>query len=205
MAPALVQEAARQGKRLSSQAAQRLLEATGGDFDAACRELDKLVLYVGAQETISPADVEMVVSASAEGNQFAFADAVGMRDSRSALRFLDALLPPGAKRGTALPILGMLARQLRLLWQAKVLQAAGSRERASLQERLPEGHNYRAAVQGKDWLAGKLRQQAQAWTEEDLARGIILLYETDRRLKGRTEEQIEERPALELLIAELCR
>lgn len=205
VAPALVREAERQGKRLPLRTAQRLLEATGGDFDAACRELDKVVLYVGAEATISSEDVEAVVSASAEGNQFAFADAVGMRDSRTALRVLDDLLPPGTKRGAAIPVLGMLARQLRLVWQAKVLQTVGPQQRASLRQRLPEGHNYWAAVAGRGWLADKLQEQAKAWTEEDLARSMILLYETDRRLKGRTEEQIEDRLAMELLIAQLCR
>jgi DNA polymerase-3 subunit delta len=204
VAAALAAEASRQGKRLASPVATRLLETVGGDFDAACRELDKLVLYVGERAEIAAADVDRVASASAEGNAFRFADAVGLRDSRQALRLLDDLLPPGSRRGAALGIIGMLARQLRLLWQAQAVRGVkDAKER--LADRLPEEHNYLAATAGRAWLQRNLSTQAGKWTPEELAHAFLLLYETDRRLKGLSDEQIDERLAMELLLAELCR
>ncbi len=204
VAGALSAEATAQDKRLARPAAQHLLEMVGGDFDAACRELDKLVLYVGDQPEIAAADVELVASASVEGNIFRFADAVGLRDGRQALRLLDDLLPPGSKRGSALGIMGMLARQFRLIWQAQAMRGVrDAKER--LADRLPQEHNYFSATGGKSWMQRNLATQAGKWKPEELARGFLLLYETDRRLKGLSDGQIDERLAMELLIGELCR
>jgi DNA polymerase-3 subunit delta len=201
-AAALAAEAQGQGKRLTPAVATRLLEMVGGDFDGAWRELDKLALYVGEQPEITLADVDLVASASAEGNTFRFCDAVGMRDTRQALRLLDDLLPAGSRRGAALGIIGMLARQLRLLWQAQAVRGVqDARER--LAERLPEEQNYFTATAGKSWLVRNLANQAGKWRPEELARALLLVYHTDRRLKGLSEEQIDERLAMELLIAEL--
>jgi DNA polymerase-3 subunit delta len=204
VAAALAAEAARQGKRLAPAVATRLLEMVGGDFDGACRELDKLALYVGERPEIAAADVDLVASASAEGNAFRFCDAVGLRDSRQALRLLDDLLPPGSRRGSALGIVGMLARQLRLLWQAQATRGVQD-AKGRLAERLPEEHNYFAATAGKSWLVRNLSTQAGKWQPDELARALLLVYETDRRLKGLSEGQLDERLAMELLIAELGR
>ena len=204
VAAALSTEAGTQGKRLSRPVAQRLLEMVGGDFDAACRELDKLVLYVGERPEIAAPEVDLVASASAEGNIFRFADAMGLRDSRQALLLLDDLLPPGSKRGSALGLVGMLARQFRLLWQAQAVRGVpDARERFT--DRLPQEHNYFSATAGKQWMQRNLATQAGKWKPEELAQGLLRLYETDRRLKGLSDGQLDERQAMELLIAELCR
>jgi DNA polymerase-3 subunit delta len=204
VAATLAAEAARQGKRLPPAVAMRLLEMVGGDFDGACRELDKLVLYVGERPEIAAADVDLVASASVEGNTFRFCDAVGLRDARQALRLLDDLLPVGSRRGSALGIMGMLARQLRLLWQAQAVRGVQD-AKGRLAERLPEEHNYFAATAGKSWLVRNLSNQAGKWKPEELGRALLLVYETDRRLKGLSDGQIDERRAMELLLAELGR
>ncbi|HEY3397775.1 MAG TPA: DNA polymerase III subunit delta [Armatimonadota bacterium] len=205
-APTLSAEAREQGKRLSGPAAQKLLELVGGSLDSACQELDKLVLFVGDREEIEPADVELVVSASQEGNMFRLSDSVGRREARPALQALRDLLPPGSRRGSALPLVGMLARQIRLLWQAQAKTAAGrGGTPEALRERFPTEHNYFTAAAGKDWLQRNLAQQSARWPEGELARALLLIYETDRRLKGLGEGPVDDRLAMELLIAELCR
>ena len=203
-AAVLAAEATAQGKRLPRAVATRLLQAVGGDFDSACRELDKLLLYVGDRAEIAPADVDLVASASVEGNTFRFCDAVGLRDSHQALRLLDDLLPVGSKRGSALGIIGMLARQFRLIWQAQA--ARGVKDaKDRLADRFPEEHSYFAATAGKQWLQRNLTAQASKWQPEELAQAFLVLYHTDRRLKGLSDGQIDERLAMELLLAELCR
>ncbi len=204
VAAALAEEARGEGKQMARGAAQRLLEMVGGDFDAACRELDKLVLYVGERAEITVREVEEVASASAEGNVFRFADAVGMRDTRQALRLLDDLLPPGSKRGAALPLIGMLARQLRLIWQAQAVRGV-PQAKERLGDRLPQEHNYFSATGGRAWMQRNLTAQAAKWRPEELAQAFLLLYETDRQLKGLSDGQLEDRPAMELLLAELGR
>ncbi len=200
----LMSEASRQGKRLAHFGATRLLETVGGNFDAACRELDKLLLFVGDRSEITVADVSLVAAASAEGNTFGLCDAVGLRDAGQALQRLDELLPAGSKRGAALPLIGMLGRQLRLLWQVQATRGEPE-ARQRLADRLPHEHNLFGATAGRDWLQRKLATQAARWTPDELAQAFVRLYETDRRLKGLTEEQVEERLAMEMLIAELCR
>jgi len=203
---ALAQEAATSGKRLAPTAAGLLEELTGVDFDLACRELDKLVTYVGERETIQPADVDALVSSSAEVQAFKLGDALGDRNARAALRLLDELLPPTARRGAGIPLLGSVTRQLRLLWQARALLEAGGAGQEQVRGRFPDNQNLTQATAGRQaWLAEKLARQARGFSAERLARAYLLAYETDRRLKGRGEGQVDDRLAFELLISEVCR
>jgi DNA polymerase-3 subunit delta len=204
--PALIGEAKRLGKVLSGPAAGKLAELTG-DFDAGCRELGKLALFTGDHQSITVEDVESMTSASAETTTFVFCDALGMRDAKSALRHLDMLLPPGTRRGAGLGLMGMIARQLRLVWQAKAVRdARQGAESLEFRQRLPqEQHNYFAEMKGKEWLERKLAGQAARWSHSELARALLLLQETDRRLKGLTEGSLDDRTALQLFVAEVCK
>lgn len=202
---ALLEEAERLGKRLQGKAAVKLAQLTG-DFDTAYRELEKLALYTQDRGEITEQDVEAMTSASAEANIFQFLDELGMRNARMALRHLETILPPGTRRGAGQAVVGSIARQLRLIWQAKALR--DHREEARSEEfraRFPSRHNYFEALKGKDWMGEKLARQAARFTHEELARALLLLNLTDQRLKGRTEENLDDRTALQLFVAEVCK
>ena len=203
--PALVAEAARLGKILPGPVAAKLAELTG-DYDTACRELEKLTLFIGDRDRITAEDVDAMTSASAETTMFVFCDALGIRDGRAALRSREGLLPPGTRRGAGIGLVGMIARQFRLLWQAKAAREVKGEAPPEFRRRFPQGqHNYFNEIKNKDWLADRLGRQAAKWTHPELARAFLLLRETDRRLKGMGDGNLDDRTALQLFIAGVCK
>ncbi len=205
-----IQEAEQLGKKISPQAAEQLIELTGGSIDRIAAELEKIALYVGETQVIDEVAVAAVTSVSQQATNFQLADAIGNRDAPTALHALSVLLPSTAARGAGIPLVGMIARQLRLIWQIRALAREGVRlDRgqqvpAELAEMLPEHQCVIDAVGNRDWLARKLTAMAHNFTDPQLARGLARVQQTDLILKGQAEENIDDRLALETLIVELC-
>lgn len=207
-----VQEMDRLGKSMDYDAAALLCENVAGDIDRLMRELEKLASYVGERFEVTAEDVEAVSVRFSQADIFALMDAIGQKDAATALRLLDGVVEEGSDRGEFLGFLGMLARQLRLIWQAryvrqcKVPVGAVQKLPDEIAARLPERHNFVDATSGnKGWLAEKFTQQAAMFSDGQLARAMDRLCQADLALKGGGEARIDERTVVELLIAQLCR
>ncbi|MGD9496337.1 MAG: DNA polymerase III subunit delta [Armatimonadota bacterium] len=198
------------GKRITHSAAQTLCETAGTDLDRLLREIEKLAAYVGVREEVTDADVREVSAHVSAADVFKLMDAIGARDAAAALTMLDGVLPEHAKRDECIRFVGMVTRQLRLIWQARYLRQC----HVSLAElrdlppevarRLPEHHSFLEAVKGKDWLAEGLTRQAARFSDGQLARALDRVYQADLALKG-AGGKLDHRTVVELLIADLCR
>ncbi|NQU40279.1 MAG: DNA polymerase III subunit delta [Lentisphaerae bacterium] len=80
------------GVRAGRAVVQSFVARVGLDSRLIVSEVDKLVAYIGARETVKPADVEAITSASREAAGWDLADAVGRRDLVQALNVLRQLL-----------------------------------------------------------------------------------------------------------------
>lgn len=207
-----VQEMDRLGRAMQYDAAGLLCENVAGDIDRLVRELEKLVSYVGERVEVTVKDVEAVSVRFSQADIFALMDAIGQKDAATALRLLDGVVEEGSDRGEFLGFLGMLARQLRLIWQARYVRQskvpAGQTRKLpdEIAARLPERHNFVDATSGnKGWLAEKLTKQAAMFSDGQLARAMDRLCQADLALKGGGEARMDERTVVELLIAQLCR
>ncbi len=106
--------------------AVRLLAATvGNDLWRMHQEIGKLI--AGASGTITAADVREVVIEQAESAIFAFTDAIGQRQQRTALTLLAREREAGAE---PLYLLAMLTRQFRILLQMALAIDAGTPQSA---------------------------------------------------------------------------
>jgi DNA polymerase III subunit delta len=114
--------AKQQGKLLTPKAASFLTEWVGVEEFALAQELEKLILYVGEAGTIDVADVQQVVSYQRSFSSFEMMRFVGQRDASKALMALRNLMLADE---APLAILGLLARQVRLIWQVKDGQDRG--------------------------------------------------------------------------------
>ncbi len=147
-------------------------------------ELDKLVAYAAGRR-IEESDVDALVAAEDVANIFVFADALGMRDSESAYRALRGILARGEQ---PLIVLSMIARQTRLLIQAKESDRLA-----------PDALAHALGVHS--FVAGKLLQQSARFSMLDLERAHAAVLEADIAIKtGRMDEMV----ALDVLVAELC-
>ncbi|MGQ9731707.1 MAG: DNA polymerase III subunit delta [Candidatus Zipacnadales bacterium] len=205
----VIGEAKRLGKRLDPQAAGLLVEMAGRDHGALASEIEKLSLYVGNGKTISIPDVQAVAVRSAESTSFELVDAIAEGNTARALTILPTLVPAHNATSAAIPLLGMIARNLRLLWQAAHLAQRGmpiDRLRQlppELADLLPQQHNIMEATQ-RSFVAQKLARHARNFTDEQAAISLERVLYADRALKGQTNEHLDARLVIERLVTELC-
>ena len=114
--PVVDREARQSGKNLTLAAAQRLVEMVGNNLAELTQELEKLALFAGPENTLTPALVTQLASHSRTYNIFALVDALGTPGFHQRLTTLGQLLDLGEHPAK---ILGMLAWQVRLLIRVK--------------------------------------------------------------------------------------
>ncbi len=163
----LTQESRSLGKTLTLAAAQRLVEIVGDNLAELSQELEKLALYAGGEKSLTPALVNQLTTHSRTYNIFALVDALGEAGSHKRLIALGQLLDLGEPPAR---ILGMLARQLRLLIRIKEGAAAGPGDQARSLN-LPQG------------VLRRLSQQAAHFSEAALRSHLFLLHHVDLQLK----------------------
>ncbi|MGH7363905.1 MAG: DNA polymerase III subunit delta, partial [Candidatus Methylomirabilales bacterium] len=184
----LREEALRLGKRLTPEAAGLLVSLLGPETQRLAAELEKLTLFIGEGEQIEAGSVEALVGEERVRRIFELADAVASRDLEAALHLSRRLLALGEP---PLALLGMLARQLRLLLRAQDGLAAGKR-----------GPDLARELGLQPFLGPRLEAQARqvspAWVEGGLKR----LARLDAELKGGRRDGAL---SLDLAYLDLCR
>ncbi len=106
------------GKKMSPAAWTELGKKTGWDLRRSLAELEKLIFFIGEREIIDQNDVIELVGKTKEDSVFDLTSALGQKNIAAALSALKALLEQGMH---PLMILTMLAREVRLLIQARIL------------------------------------------------------------------------------------
>ena len=165
------QEARSLGKTLTLAAARHLVEMVGENLADLSQELAKLALFAGEEKTISPNLVLQLASHSRTYTIFALVEALGEADAGKRLSALDQLLDLGEPPAK---ILGMLARQLRLLMRYKENAPGASPAALAGSLKLPQG------------LVRKLGQQAARFSLPALKSHLYLLHQADLHLKTST-------------------
>ncbi|MFP3867842.1 MAG: DNA polymerase III subunit delta [Desulfobacteraceae bacterium] len=182
----LAGEANRLGKVLAPAAAQRLIESVGDNLLDLAQELEKLVLYMDPEKTITADMVGHLSSPSRSYSIFALVDALGQQQPSQALQVLNRLLEMGEP---PLRILVMLARQLRLLIRLQEYQGPAAVDEIASHLGLPRS------------VVGKLQRQAAHFRVADLRSHLYTVHLADQGMKSGTA------PAqlwLEKIILELC-
>lgn len=174
--------------RLDAAAVSDLAEFVGDDLRQLDQELIKLANYAGSGRTVTRADVRLLVAATRAASIFDLVEALGGGDGARAARLLQHILDADGEQ--PLVVLTMIARQYRLLLQAKALQGQGARPpEVARTLGLPE------------WTVGKLLTQAKGHTFAGLQRSLEAVLATDEAIKtGR----MGDREAMDVLLAQLA-
>ena len=174
------------GGQMSDPAAQLLASFVGGELRQLSNEVAKLVTYAGPGKVVEPEHVRLLVNEAAETNIWALVDGVGRGQLRPALGALQQLLEAGERPER---IMGMVARQVRLLVQA----------RDCAERKVSEGETAKAlGVSG--FQLRKVQEQARLFRLERLKEMHRRTQEADVAIKtGRQGATL----ALELLVTEL--
>ncbi|MCS7309134.1 MAG: DNA polymerase III subunit delta [Armatimonadetes bacterium] len=189
------------GKQMTPDAQERFTFLTAASPAAAEAELQKLLLYTGERATIERADVEAVVSRTVEAQVFRLVDAIVQRDAAQAMRLLhDVLTAEGRAEAVVPRLMVLIARQLRLLWQMRLLLELGE----SANEWFPTDPNLTELLRRQPYLKRSLSEQASRLSLADLQRAFERLHQADRELKGIESGESDPRRVLERLVVELC-
>ena len=162
-------EITKRSGKIAGPAVNVLATATGPDLWRLSSEVDKLVAYCGTH-LITLEVVNLLVKAKLDENIFHLVDAVGMKDKKSALKFLKDQLAAGISLSY---LFGMLVRQFRILLQVRELLSQGDSNQWSLAKKLGL-HPY---------VAKKSLVQARHFTKQELKKIYQKLLTIDAKIK----------------------
>lgn len=161
------------GKKIRPDALEHVLSAVSlmphASLSYLDQELTKIALYVGERQQITIEDVNKLLASVPEISVFAMIEAMSQKNARLALSVLEEQMATGQ---AGLRLLALLARQIRHLYQAKVMgeEGFGSREISS-HLKLPS------------FVADKLMKQSRTFSVAQLKQAMGLLNKADQALK----------------------
>ncbi len=167
----VVQHAREVGVGIDSAAANLIVERVGTSPSALTVALEQASLYAGAQTKVTAAHVAAVVTDAREAVVFDLTDAVGMGRHDRAIAVLRRMFSQGdGGMSEAAPLVGLLARQLRMLMLA---HGVGLRQ-----------GDVESAAGVPPFVARKLVEQARQFSPDRLRRAFAALVRLDGDLKG---------------------
>jgi DNA polymerase III subunit delta len=180
-------EARGRGIDIKPDAAGALATLAGPDLGRLAQALEQLAIYVGRERAIDVSDVEDLVAETREHAVFELTKAIGMGDVPRALALCANML---RNREPPLKIQYMLVRQVRQIWRAKELAAAG----ASRQD-------IAAGVGINPYFLDDVLVPAKRMSRAALERAVERLYQADLAVKT---SRVEPELALSRLVQALA-
>lgn len=142
----------KKGAGVDPQAVTELAAFVGDDLRLLDQEIEKLVTFAGAGQTITRENVREMVTYSQEANIFDMVDALGKQDASAATRlFHDLLDKDGA---SPFYLLTMIVRQFRILLQLKELPHTAAASELKLHPFVVQ----KASNQARNFSAAQLRE-----------------------------------------------
>jgi len=188
IAPWIRRMAKELGLNISGQAGVYLQNIVGDRLRDLYSELTKLQIRYGRSE-VGEKEIRELAIHGRTYNIFELMDALSVKDKGKTLSVLNRFLEEEDKKSAPLQIIGMLNRQIGMLWKTKEIVENGGRS---------EDVASKLGLQG--FQAGNYMKQSRHWSVEDLEKGISLLYRADRLLKLGSRPG----PVLEGLVLALC-
>jgi DNA polymerase-3 subunit delta len=175
------------GISIEDQACAYLQQIAGNRLMELHAELEKLYLRYG-KSTVGLEEVKALAIYSRIYSVFELMDEVSFKRRAESILVLNRFLEEEGSDGP-LRIIGMLNRQIRLLWKTKTVSDAGGRT-------VDVGRKLGLPA----FLASKMLKQSKHWKTHDFERAFGLLYQADGLLKSGAHAHL----VLENLVLSLC-
>ena len=172
---------------LSSNAARVLINRVGARPGILAKELEKTLLYAGANKSISEKNVAEVVGESKTENVFALTEALKTKNPETALRLLNNQINHGEE---PIKILGTIAWQFRMIWEVKHYQ----------KKNLPSGQIAKS-MGANPYVVDKALQHTGRFSTKQLRTGYLELAKADRSLKSTSQDPLA---VMQTLVLNLC-
>ncbi len=204
------------GKKITPGAFSLLRKRTGNNMRLIFEELDKLLAFVGEKTHIDERDIQTLVAHSSFDGIFALTDAIGKRSTSQALSSLHSVLDSGEP---PIKVNALIARQIRLMLQAKLLVEKGELKPTvvrlsyqafvdtvfklladKLSNLLPQSAQINLFKQNP-YAAYKVIQSIPYFGAEELAQALEKTLDADTQLKS---SYLDPESILDQLVYELC-
>lgn len=173
-------------KKITPEALFYLQSIAGSDLGRLFNEIEKIDIYTKDQKTIEKEDVMITIGGSEAVNIFKVLDSVGDKDIENAM---DGLVKLNQGNLHHLSIFAMIYRQIKLIFQTKLLIANGSNiKEVEKKLRLPY------------FIVNKIVRQSEKYTFKEICKSYELLNITDLEFKS---SQKEPKIILEELVAKI--
>ena len=167
----------KEGKRISTDTANRILDKTGTDMAMLRSELEKLVTYCMDSEVITTEDVETICSENIEDRIFDLLDAVSEKNAKKTMELYYDLL---ALKEPPIKLLTLIERQYNQLLQIRLLRDGGE-----LKDTIAEKLNIRG------YFIGRYMAQVAKYTAAELEDILKRSVQTDEDIKcGRISDTL---------------
>ena len=172
----LQDRAKNQGYAINANVARELVYRVGSRPGVLAQELDKTLLYVGKNKEVSENDVQEVVGETRLENVFSLTDALKNKNSQKALQLLHNQLEHGEE---PIKIMGTIAWQFRVIWEAKHYQ----------RKNIPPGQI--AKLMGANpFVVEKALQHTRTFSTRELKCAYKELTKADRILKSTSQDPV---------------
>ena len=197
----------REGFTITSDATDAFIEKTGFETRQIMNEVEKMVLYKGAEKNVTAADVQIITSASGEAISWDFTDAVAERKLGVAISlFRQLIFQKESPVRLIIGIEGLFQNLLRFkeYMDAGWLRMNGNRIQWSTDAELDDYFSGMADDPRKmHWFrASKFANQAMAYSAVSLAARKKLVVDTHERMLS--AGSIPHELMLETMLAKLC-
>ena len=173
-------------KKITPEALFYLQSIAGSDLGRLFNEIEKIDIYTKDQKTIEKEDVMITIGGSEAVNIFKVLDSVGDKDIENAM---DGLVKLNQGNLHHLSIFAMIYRQIKLIFQTKLLIANGSNiKEVEKKLRLPY------------FIVNKIVRQSEKYTFKEICKSYELLNIADLEFKS---SQKEPKIILEELVAKI--
>lgn len=204
VAKQLRDDASAKGHDLPLPAAELLRDMCGGSYSRSRNELDKVILFAGDEKKLTQGMVQAVTIPSREWSIFNLTGAVVNGSTAEALRLLKGMVgsSPKAENVAFATIIPMMARQFRLLYQARVtLDLGGNLNNIpdAAKRTFPNKPNL---AEEKEYPRRLAFEAAKGLALPKLARALDVIAVTDARMKGQ-EASFSHMDTLDRMILEL--
>jgi len=182
----LQRQAGARGRRMDAEAIRFLVDLQGTDLGRLQQEVEKALLYAGAETQITLAMVEAVSGFAAGHTLFEFLDAVAARNKARALELVEEIFFTGKETGLAFWWFGQQLRQ----W-LQLRELAGKTPAAVIGKQVGI---YNPSV------AQRMQEQAKRFSRQSLFEAVLRLASVDDKIKSTS---VDTRLTMELLVHEL--
>ncbi|MDY6970841.1 MAG: DNA polymerase III subunit delta [Thermodesulfobacteriota bacterium] len=174
--PWIKKTAKEMGFNLEEDACACLQQIVGNRMMDLCSELEKLFIRYGEKE-VGIKEVKELAIYTRTYTVFELMDTISYKQGAESIPILKKLVEEEGRDGI-LKLMGMLNRQIRLLWQTKSIIEEGGRS-----------SDVARKLSLRDFQVKPLLSQSSLWNKDELERAFHLLYEADGLLKSNSQEQ----------------